>query len=118
MSLASRTVGSDLNQSFLGCTLREGLPLATLSCVSGLLPQPFIGDLRLASIYVLSLNPGLQPSDYYGEYAVPEYRNAFLANLKQQFHEKAPPFIFLDPHYSTTPGIVVSGGGTGNYRRC
>ena len=71
----------------------------------GLLPQPFIGDLRRASIYVLSLNPGLEPSDYYGEYAVPEYRNALLANLKQQFHETAPSFIFLDPRYSWHGGF-------------
>lgn len=71
----------------------------------GLLPQPFIGDLRRASIYVLSLNPGLEPSDYYGEYEVPEYRNALLANLKQQFHQTARPFIFLDPRYSWHGGF-------------
>jgi hypothetical protein len=65
----------------------------------GLLPQPFIGDLRRASIYVLSLNPGLDPTDYFGEFEVQEYRNALLANLKQQFHETAPPFIFLDPRH-------------------
>ena len=66
----------------------------------GLLPQPFIGDLRRASIYVLSLNPGLEPSDYYGEYEVHDYRNALLAVLKQQFQEATLPFIFLDPRYS------------------
>jgi hypothetical protein len=36
----------------------------------GLLPQPFFGDLRRASIYVLLLNPGLGPDDYYDEYEV------------------------------------------------
>ena len=39
----------------------------------GLLPQPFFGDVQNASIYVLLLNPGIGPSDYYGEYEVPEY---------------------------------------------
>jgi hypothetical protein len=71
----------------------------------GLLPQPYIGDLRHASIYVLLLNPGLAPTDYYGEYEVHEYRNALLANLKQQFDPTIPPFIFLDPRYSWHGGF-------------
>jgi hypothetical protein len=75
----------------------------------GLLPQPFIGNLQRASIYVLSLNPGLDPTDYFGEYEVQEYRNALLANLKQQFHKTVPPFIFLDPRYGW------HGDGTSEY---
>ena len=71
----------------------------------GLLPQPFIGDLRQASIYVLSLNPGLEPTDYFGEYEVAEYRKALLDNLKQQFGATARPFIFLDPCYSWHGGF-------------
>jgi len=71
----------------------------------GLLPQPFIGDLQRASIYVLSLNPGLGPTDYYGEYEVPEYKNALLATLKQQFDKSDSPFIFLDPRYSWHGGF-------------
>jgi hypothetical protein len=72
----------------------------------GLLPMPFIGDLRRASIYVLSLNPGLGPTDYYGEYEVPEYRNALLANLKQRFDQTTLPFVFLDPRYSWHGGFA------------
>jgi len=71
----------------------------------GLLPQPFIGDLQRASIYVLLLNPGLEPSDYYGEYEVPGYRKAVLATLKQCFEGMARPFIFLDPQYSWHGGF-------------
>jgi len=71
----------------------------------GLLPQPFIGDVRRASIYILSLNPGLAPTDYYGEYKVPDYRNALLVNLKQRFDQPAPPFLFLDPSYSWHGGF-------------
>jgi hypothetical protein len=71
----------------------------------GLLPQPFIGDVRRASIYVLSLNPGLEPTDYYGEYEVPEFRSALLATLKQRFNEIAQPFLFLDPRYSWHGGF-------------
>lgn len=72
----------------------------------GLLPQPFFGNLRRASIYVLLLNPGLGPHDYYGEYEVAEYRRALLANLKQQFEVGSPSFLFLDPRYSWHGGFT------------
>jgi len=70
----------------------------------GLLPQPFFGDVRRASIYILLLNPGLGPQDYYGEYRIPEYRQALLANLKQQFAGVAP-FLFLDPQFAWHGGF-------------
>ena len=35
----------------------------------GLIPDPFMGDMLNASIYVLMLNPGLGPGDYF-EYKV------------------------------------------------
>jgi hypothetical protein len=71
----------------------------------GLLPQPFLGDLRRASVYVLLLNPGLGPTDYYGENEVPEYRKALLANLKQKFERRSLPFLFLDPQYAWHGGF-------------
>jgi hypothetical protein len=70
----------------------------------GLLPQPFCGDLRRASVFVLSLNPGLEPPDYYGEYKVPAYRSALLNNLKQESFGSIP-FFFLDPQYSWHSGF-------------
>jgi hypothetical protein len=71
----------------------------------GLLPMPFIGDLRRASVYVLLLNPGWGPHDHYGEYEVPAYRKALLSNLKQTFSRAAIPFLFLDPRYSWHGGF-------------
>lgn len=71
----------------------------------GLLPQPFFGNLRRASIYVLLLNPGLGPHDYFGEYEVPEYRRALLANLRQDFGTGLEPFLFLNPRYSWHGGF-------------
>jgi hypothetical protein len=71
----------------------------------GLLPQPFFGDLRRASIYILLLNPGVRPADYYGEYAVPAYRKALLAILKQEFAANSIPFQFLDPQFSWHGGF-------------
>lgn len=72
----------------------------------GLLPQPFFGDVRSASIYVLLLNPGLGATDYYGEYEVPEYRSALLANLKQEPRRGATPFLYLDPHFAWHGGFA------------
>jgi hypothetical protein len=71
----------------------------------GLLPQPFLGDLRRASIYILLLNPGLGPHDYYGEHKVPEFREALRANLKQRFRRGSVPFVFLDPQFSWHGGF-------------
>jgi hypothetical protein len=72
----------------------------------GLLPQPFIGNLRRASIYVLLLNPGLGPHDYYSEYEVPAFREALLANLRQDFRGSSVPFLFLDPQFSWHGGFA------------
>jgi hypothetical protein len=71
----------------------------------GLIPQPFCGDIRNASIYVLLLNPGLGPSDYYGEAEVPEFRSALFDNLKQVFGSRLP-FMFLDPQFSWHGGYT------------
>lgn len=69
----------------------------------GLLPEPFCGDLRSASIFVLLLNPGLGPTDYFGELQVPSFRAARLLNLRQPNagqHTRDVPFYMLDPAFS------------------
>ncbi len=66
----------------------------------GLLPQPFQGDIESASVYILMSNPGLGPADYYGEYEVPEYKDAMINNLKQTAANRRNPFLFLDPRFS------------------
>jgi hypothetical protein len=67
----------------------------------GLLPQPFLGDVRRATVYILLLNPGLGPDDYYGEYNVPRYRAMLLANLRQEFRGISQvPFLFLNPQFA------------------
>ncbi|HMO83878.1 MAG TPA: hypothetical protein PKC18_03050, partial [Lacipirellulaceae bacterium] len=71
----------------------------------GLLPHPFCGDVANASIYVLMLNPGIGFQDYYGEYDVPEYRDAVLANLRQEFPPGVLPFMFLDPRFAWHGGF-------------
>ena len=71
----------------------------------GLIPQPFLGNLERASIFLLLLNPGLGPDDYFGEYQVPGFRDALLANLRQDFSGRALPFLFLDPQFAWHGGF-------------
>src|SRR5690349_12438055 len=71
----------------------------------GLLPIPFLGDLQRASIYVLGLNPGVGPLDYYAEYKIPKYQKALLTNLKQAFGPNRLPFLFLDPQFAWHGGF-------------
>ena len=68
----------------------------------GLIPVPFMGDMLNASIYVLMLNPGLGPGDYF-EYKVPSLRRALIANLRQK--RKVMPFVWLDPRFAWHGGF-------------
>lgn len=72
----------------------------------GLLPEPFCGNLRTASIYVLLLNPGLGPTDYFGELQVPAFRAARLRNLQQAFGAHEVPFYMLDPQFAWHGGFA------------
>jgi hypothetical protein len=71
----------------------------------GLIPQPFFGDLRNASVYILMINPSLGPHDYFGESKVPEYRKALEANLRQDFKGFGTNFMFLDPRFAWHGGF-------------
>ena len=62
-----------------------------------LLPMPFVGNLKTASVFLLMLNPGFGPHDYFGEYGVADYRVALLDNLRQTNRNS---FLFLDPRFS------------------
>lgn len=49
----------------------------------GLIPQPFFGDPLTARVVVLTLNPGLNPHDYFAEYRVHGFREQLIANLRR-----------------------------------
>lgn len=70
----------------------------------GLLPVPYSGDLELATVFVLMLNPGLCPSDYFGEYNVPQYRAKVIENLQQKPNRRFP-MAYLSPN------VAWHGGG-------
>lgn len=71
----------------------------------GLLPGPFMGDMLNASIYVLTLHPGIDKYDYYAEYQKPDFRQVLQANLKQERLEGIIPFTLLDPQFEWHPGF-------------
>jgi hypothetical protein len=65
----------------------------------GLCPLPFVGNPSKASIFILMLNPGLSPGDYFAEQQ-DGFREALWANLKGQ-----SDFLYLNPHYAWHPGF-------------
>ncbi|KUG09219.1 hypothetical protein [Solirubrum puertoriconensis] len=69
-----------------------------------LLPQPFIGNLTRASVFLLFLNPGFSPGDYYALQHSPTYAAAIMRNLAQKNGADAYPFFFLDPQFAWTAG--------------
>ncbi|MBA2704743.1 MAG: hypothetical protein H0U60_12930 [Blastocatellia bacterium] len=66
----------------------------------GLVPVPYIGDLKHASVVILMLNPGLEADDYYAETPGSAYRDAIIRNLRQEVNDTAYPFVFLDPQFA------------------
>ncbi len=67
----------------------------------GLRPIPFAGPVDDARVYLLMLNPGLSPGDYFAEWHHSSYAAAAAQNLKG-----ARPFLFLDPEFAWHPGFA------------
>lgn len=70
-----------------------------------LVPQPFCGDIRSATVFVLALNPGLRPIDYFAEQTVAEFRRALLRNLQQRLDPEYPN-VFLNPLFAWHSGFT------------
>ena len=65
----------------------------------GLIPMPYTGDLRKASIFILMLNPGFNAKHHFAE-ANPNFRRALIKNLYQQNLNKDFPFMSLNPQFA------------------
>ena len=73
-----------------------------------LLPQPYIGDLNGARVFILMLNPGVGPMDYYAELSTARdhrFVEAVQRNLRQDANREYP-FFFLDPAFLWHPGAT------------
>ncbi len=69
---------------------------------AGLIPQPYLGDLRSADIVLCLLNPGVDPSNYLSERKGSEARRQKLATLHQHMDDLASPFYPVDPEVANT----------------
>lgn len=70
----------------------------------GLIPQPYIGDLASAKVFLLMLNPGFSPGDYYAQEQSTTFRQARIDNLKQKNGADDYPFFYLNPEFAWTAG--------------
>lgn len=68
----------------------------------GLLPQPFFGPVATAKVYVLMLNPGFMPLDYFAEEASTEFRRAMADN----YRTATMPHLLLDPRFAWHGGYA------------
>jgi hypothetical protein len=71
----------------------------------GLLPRPYTGNLRTARVFILMLNAGLHPGDYFGEEHFPEFRRAVRRNLIQELKGEQFPMFLLNPQFAWHPGF-------------
>jgi len=70
-----------------------------------LIPVPFAGNLQRASIFILLMNPGLVPSDYYAE-EDGNFRKACISNLRQSNDNEEFPLFYLNPEFAWSGGFV------------
>jgi hypothetical protein len=70
----------------------------------GLVPQPFMGNLRAAKVVIVLLNPGLGSADFHAEFEHSTFREALLQNLRGELAHSEFPFLFLEPSWAWTGG--------------
>jgi len=66
---------------------------------AGLIPIPYAGDILNAKIYILALNPGFGPHDYYAESHNKEFHKARIQQLRQENMDKNYPWSDLNPFF-------------------
>jgi hypothetical protein len=70
----------------------------------GLIPIPYLGNLKTAKIFILMANPGLGAADYKGEFEDAGFRQAMINNLRQEKFDEYP-FVSLNPQFSWHGGF-------------
>ena len=66
----------------------------------GLIPKPFVGDPRTASVVLLMLNPDFRPVDYYAEATAEDYRKVLTNSLKLTGRPGRRKSTFLDSRFA------------------
>jgi len=74
-----------------------------------LTPVPYVGNIRKADIFILGLNPGVHPADYWAETLDEPHSRRFRERragaLRQNFDRIEFPFLSLDPEFSWHSGF-------------
>ena len=66
----------------------------------GLVPQPYLGRVLNASVYILMLNPGFSSLDLYAESNEKAFKSALLEQL-----DGTRPNLYMDPRFHWTGGF-------------
>lgn len=72
---------------------------------AGLMPQPFVGDLRSPDVVICLTNPGFGRADFATERTDAEFVERKLANLRQTLPNAEYPFFEIDPALAATPAF-------------
>ena len=67
-----------------------------------LIPQPYMGDIKNAEIFILMKNPGLSIGDYYAEESCPAFRSALIDTV----YQRSENHVFLDTRWMWTSGFM------------
>jgi hypothetical protein len=71
---------------------------------AGLLPVPYSGNITDAQIYILALNPGFGPQDYYAESYDVAFKRERVRQLHQERLDTKFPLCDLNPKFCWTSG--------------
>ncbi len=71
----------------------------------GLVPIPYLGNLKSATIFILMLNPGLGADDFYAEEHNDQYKETVISNLCQENLNDEYPFFALNPAFAWYGGF-------------
>lgn len=69
-----------------------------------LLPEPYVGNLGSAKIFILQLNPGFSQTEYLFESKNENFVAAKKQNIHQKYFSEDYPFLYLNPEFLAHPG--------------
>jgi hypothetical protein len=70
----------------------------------GLLPSPYCGNLSSARVFILMLNPGFSPLNYFAEETSISLKDEIIKTGRQENIDSEYPFFFLNPKFVWTGG--------------
>lgn len=69
-----------------------------------ILPEPYCGDVRKATIFILQANPGFSFDNYYSVFKSADFEHRMRKTIYQDL-DSGFPFMYLDPVFCWTGGF-------------